>query len=216
MKDIFIQTENLALREISMADVIRLEKIRLAINSNKSNRPYYDLKEANDAPRFCYDALNQQKQTPRQTIGLAMAEQKTPHDIIGFVIGELTELKENWGGEVGLGDIGYFIHPEHQGKGYVTEAIRGFMGKFYFEKLNYPYLSATVHPKNPPSIRVLESVGFKVYGEITKYGEPRLLLKVTKDEFFNHVNAAGLNKNRIASQRTNIVRGLLPLYQRGC
>lgn len=211
MKDIYIQTQNLIIREISIADVFSLERIRQAINANKNNRPYYALKDPGDAQKFCKEALQQQDVKPRETVGLAITEKKKPHQMIGFVIGELTDLdKKDWDGQVGLGDIGYFMDPHFQGKGFVTEAIRGFMSKLFFEELGYPYLSATVHPQNTPSINVLQSVGFIPYGSTLKYGgEPRLLLRVDKDDFYAHKNHKGENKNIIVSQNTKIVKGFL-------
>ena len=212
MKNLHIVTNNLLIREITSVDVFALEKIRQEIATTPENRPYYALQKSGDAIRFCKDALAQQQETPRKTLGLAITEKSAPHKMIGFIVGELTPLDKNeWGGQIGLADMGYFLSPEHQGKGYVTEAMRGVTGRIFFEELGYEYVNATVHPENKPSLAVLQSVGMKVYGETKKYGnEPRLLLKVTKEDFFNHTNRNNENKNAATVENTKVIKALLP------
>ncbi len=212
MKNIHILTKNLLIREITSVDVFSLEKIRQEIAKTPENRPYYALQKSGDAARFCKEAVAQQQETPRKTLGLAITEKSAPHKMIGFIVGELTPLDKNeWGGQIGLADVGYFLSPEHQGKGYVTEAMRGVTGRIFFEKLGYEYVNATVHPENKPSLAVLQSVGMKVYGETKKYGnEPRLLLKVTKEDFFNHTNKKNENKNADMVEKTTVIKALLP------
>ena len=136
MKNLHILTKNLLIREITSADVFSLEQIRRDIAANPDNRPYYALQKSGDAAKFCKDAIAQQQETPRKTLGLAITEKSAPHKMIGFIVGELTPLgTEDWGGQMGLADMGYFLSPAHQGKGYVTEAMRGVTGKIFFEKL---------------------------------------------------------------------------------
>ncbi len=211
MKTVHILTPNLVIREMEYGDIIEVNKIRDAIAVTKGNQQYYALKKPEDVEKLVVDARDQRAQTPRETISLAIAEKTAPHKMIGFFIGELTELKpENWGGRVGLAHLGYFMHPEHQGKGYVTEALRAMMGKVYFEGLNYPHLSATVHPDNDASSHVLHSLGLTIYGEtVNDEGEQRFMLEVTRDKFYTHTNAAGVNKNKIGAQKATVVRGFL-------
>lgn len=215
MKNVYILTPNLLIREISPIDCIALEEIRQAVNEAPQNIPYYALKYPGDAEKFCHEALEQQQVVPRQTLGLAVCMKEEKHKMIGFVIGELIELdKEDWGGQKGLGDIGYFMHPSYQGKGYVTEAVRALMSRIFFEDLGYEYLSATVHPKNILSQKVLKNLGFQSYGETQKYGgEPRILLKVTKDDFYKHKNFHGENKNLIVARQAKIIKGFLQYEQ---
>ncbi len=217
MKNIYILTQNLAIREISPMDCVALEEIRQAINKAPKNLPYYALKYPGDAEKFCYEALEQQKVSPRQTLGLAVCPKKERHKMIGFVIGELTNLdKKEWGGQVGLGDIGYFMHPSYQGKGYVTEAVRALMSKIFFDELGYEYLNATVHPENILSQKVLKNLGFQSYGETQKYGgEPRILLKVTKDDFYEHKNFYGECKNLVVARQAKIIKGFLQYEKKG-
>ncbi|KAA8569429.1 hypothetical protein EYC84_001065 [Monilinia fructicola] len=60
-------------------------------------------------------------------------------------------------------NIGYKIHPNYWGKGYMTEALRLFVEMFWDleEKRAFPRLVAAYTPGNHASARVLEKVGFK-------------------------------------------------------
>lgn len=219
MKNIYISTDNLILREISGADVLAIERIRRAINSTPTNRPYYDLKEPEDTVRFWKTAMAEQEVTPRRTISLAVTEKETPHKMIGFVIGELLpQSPENWLGKVALIDLGYFIDPAYQGKGYATEASRGFLSKIFFERVGFDHCSATVHPENEPSKRVLHHLGMKVYGETIKVmngkREPRLLLEISKKDFYSHINQRGEKKNLDTARTTHPIKGFLQYRER--
>lgn len=92
-------------------------------------------------------------------------------------------------------DIGYFVDPRQQGKGYAKTVMSQMINSFYDLAAERPELfkdddlkiSATVHPENQPSIRVLSSLGFVFEGEKTSivYGlpEPRLCCELTPDHF---------------------------------
>ncbi|KAF7952032.1 uncharacterized protein EAE97_001529 [Botrytis byssoidea] len=60
-------------------------------------------------------------------------------------------------------NVGYKIHPDHWGKGYMTEALRLFVEMFWTleEKKSLPQIIAAYTPGNDASARVLEKVGFK-------------------------------------------------------
>lgn len=59
--------------------------------------------------------------------------------------------------------IGYFLDQECLGKGYMTEAVRLACG-FAFQQAGLHRIEASVMPRNTPSIRVLEKVGFQYIG----------------------------------------------------
>lgn len=58
------------------------------------------------------------------------------------------------------GEIGYALHPDSWGQGYMNETISTLV-KFGFKKLNLHSIEANVNPKNLNSIKLLEKVGFK-------------------------------------------------------
>ncbi len=57
-------------------------------------------------------------------------------------------------------ELGYELHPDFQGKGYMRETIREVI-RYAFENLGIRKLSAFTHKQNNPSIRVLVENGFK-------------------------------------------------------
>ncbi len=58
----------------------------------------------------------------------------------------------------------YFLHPDHWGRGYATEAMRGFLADI-FARFDLPEITAGVMADNPASQRVLEKLGFQRSGE---------------------------------------------------
>jgi [ribosomal protein S5]-alanine N-acetyltransferase len=59
--------------------------------------------------------------------------------------------------------LGYLLDEQHNGKGYMTEAVRWVVG-YAFDELTLHRIEAGVMPKNPASMRVLEKVGFRKEG----------------------------------------------------
>jgi ribosomal-protein-alanine N-acetyltransferase len=58
------------------------------------------------------------------------------------------------------GEIGYALHPDYWGKGYMQETINTIV-EFGFNKLNLHSYEANVNPDNLDSIKLLEKLGFK-------------------------------------------------------
>lgn len=60
-------------------------------------------------------------------------------------------------------EIGYKIHPEFWGKGYMGEALRMFIEMWWGMEINMKYdrLLAAADPENKASLRVLEKAGFQ-------------------------------------------------------
>ncbi len=61
-------------------------------------------------------------------------------------------------------DLGYALHPDHEGQGYAREASKRIMqaAKEHFGQLK---LSAITHGENTASIKVLEALGFTHLGQ---------------------------------------------------
>jgi [ribosomal protein S5]-alanine N-acetyltransferase len=57
------------------------------------------------------------------------------------------------------GEIGYMLHPEHQGKGLMSEALQALI-QYGFEVLNLHSLEANVNPDNTASSQLLVRNGF--------------------------------------------------------
>lgn len=67
------------------------------------------------------------------------------------------------------GEIGYWMHPDSRGKGYVTEALRGVIAQaFDSEKLNLRKLFLGAAVGNEPSNQIAVSAGFRLFGTQTE------------------------------------------------
>lgn len=60
-------------------------------------------------------------------------------------------------------EIGYTLAAEFQGHGYATEAVRGVL-RFAFERVGLHRVTAGADPRNLPSLRLLERLGFRREG----------------------------------------------------
>ncbi|KAF8864515.1 acyl-CoA N-acyltransferase [Acephala macrosclerotiorum] len=60
-------------------------------------------------------------------------------------------------------EIGYKLHPDYWGKGYMTEALRTMLDMFWAAEANKKYneLWAKADPENKASVNVLTKAGFK-------------------------------------------------------
>lgn len=73
-------------------------------------------------------------------------------------IGRISIRKNDWGEGW---NVGYFTHPEHQGQGYMSEALKRVIA-FGFEFLEAPSIEAYYATWNTASGRILEKAGMKL------------------------------------------------------
>lgn len=76
----------------------------------------------------------------------------------GEVVGDLTlnvRSEEHRGGE-----LGFIVHPRHQGKGYATEAARALL-RWAFEEVGFHRVYGRTEPRNEASGRVMEKLGMR-------------------------------------------------------
>jgi len=59
-------------------------------------------------------------------------------------------------------EVGYILHPDHWGQGYVTDALRAILRRAFAKWPDLPHLTAEIDPRNLPSARVLTRLGFKL------------------------------------------------------
>jgi RimJ/RimL family protein N-acetyltransferase len=71
-------------------------------------------------------------------------------------------------------ELGWTIIPEHQGKGYATEAARMLLA-YAFDELDRQHVVSLIHPDNAPSRRVAEKLGEKIEGETIVLTMPVLI-----------------------------------------
>ena len=58
------------------------------------------------------------------------------------------------------GELGFIVHPRHQGKGYATEAARALLD-WAFEEVGFHRVYGRHEPRNAASGRVLEKLGMR-------------------------------------------------------
>ncbi len=77
------------------------------------------------------------------------------------VIGTVTLFNFNF--DNGRAEVGYSLDRAHWGNGYVNEALKALI-EYAFETLDLRRIEADVDPRNQPSIRTLERLGFQREG----------------------------------------------------
>lgn len=81
-------------------------------------------------------------------------------DLDGVLIGDIgLNLHEN----LMQAELGFTLAPEHQGKGYATEAVRGLLDQLFVER-DLHRVSAECDARNTASARLLERLGFRQEG----------------------------------------------------
>ncbi|HET6892158.1 MAG TPA: GNAT family protein [Pyrinomonadaceae bacterium] len=78
-----------------------------------------------------------------------------------YVIGTATLFNFNF--DNGRAEIGYSLARDHWGNGYCNEALTALLN-YAFDELNLRRIEADVDPRNGPSIRTLERLGFQREG----------------------------------------------------
>jgi RimJ/RimL family protein N-acetyltransferase len=73
-----------------------------------------------------------------------------------------------WVSEVNsVGEIGYTVHPAHEGHGYATEAARPLLG-IAFDGLGLHRVIGRLEARNAASARVLEKLGLRLEGHFVE------------------------------------------------
>jgi RimJ/RimL family protein N-acetyltransferase len=76
----------------------------------------------------------------------------------------VADVSLNWASEQHKqGEIGFVVHPQHQGRGYATEAARPLLD-FAFETLGLHRVAGTLEARNAASGRVLAKLGMRREG----------------------------------------------------
>ncbi|KAI2617247.1 acyl-CoA N-acyltransferase [Hypomontagnella submonticulosa] len=109
-------------------------------------------------------------------------------DLDGTFVGGIG-LKPNVDVERRTNEVGYWIVPEHQGKGYATSALKGFIAWAFKEFPDLLRIEAGVFSTNIGSPKVLERAGFTLEGVRRKAVEKKGIVQdmfmygLLRDEF---------------------------------
>ncbi len=194
-----IETDRLILRSSKMKEQKRLWEILMVPEVNKwyltSAKKY-----ANNLKHWTWE--NQEK------FYKAKVDNADNNDIFGWsvflkseytnsgneeVIGQVT-VQEN-GSDIAIRDVGWYMDPIYQGKGYATEAAKAMID-YMFKKVEIDKISSGAVKDNIPSCKIFEKLGFTKIGEIeedspyTFYNGILTFSKyeLTREDFFKNEN----------------------------
>ncbi len=117
----------------------------------------------------------------RMTFSILLKREKT---WIGSL--ELRWLQE------GVGEIGFFIHPNFWGNGYATEAAKATV-KWAFRRGHAHRIQGSCWEKNAPSIKVLKKLGLRKEGRLRGVAK---LGKTIQDDFLFGITIADWRRDR--------------------
>lgn len=140
-----LRTERLLLRQVLSADAETVMKIR----GNEEAMRYIPrpraktIEDALAVVEMLTNGINEGK-----SINWAVCNADNPAEIYG-ITGYV-----NFYPEQGKAEIGYMLHPDYWGKGYIPEAIVA-VEKFGFEQINIQIIEAKIDPRNANSRKIL-------------------------------------------------------------
>lgn len=140
-----IKTKRLLLRKVLPTDAESVMKIR----GNEEAMRYIPRPRAKTVD----DALNVIEMLANgidegKSINWAISNAENPSEIFG-IMGYV-----NFYPEQGKAEIGYMLHPDYWGKGYIPEAIAE-VEKFGFQQINLQIIEAKIDPRNDNSRKIL-------------------------------------------------------------
>lgn len=146
-----IKTERLLLRQVLPGDVAAVMKIR----GNEAAMRYIPrprAKTAEDAMAVIDMLTNGIKEG--KSINWAICNIETPAEIYG-IMGYV-----NFYPEAQKAEMGYMLHPDYWGRGYVLEALP-WVEQYGFEVLQLKEIEAKIDPRNENSRKVLLRNGYR-------------------------------------------------------
>lgn len=202
-----LKTKRLVLRNFTPEDITQAENIVRLMHAQKELNPDYFLWSAFDfkgeKPR---DELFKQKAETFIARGLETLNLDyryrlavcSPSGRGGEIIGYVGFSYDKTVKENPPSDLGYFISPKHEGKGYALEAVSAVLF-YYFLKNEELY--ATVAPENYPSAGLIKKIGGEYKGktpESVSRGERAIFIlrrsdfirSLSRPEFEKYLNPA--------------------------
>ncbi|WP_073392192.1 GNAT family N-acetyltransferase [Jatrophihabitans endophyticus] len=148
-----IVTERLLLRPLDpVADVDAVHAYQ-SLPDAVRYVPYGPRSRADVAENLASSRIRSTFETPGHTISLAVVLRES-----GALIGDVMLV---WSSEVHRrGEIGYILHPDHHGHGYVTEACEALL-HIAFEQLELHRVVARIDERNAASAAVLRRLGMR-------------------------------------------------------
>lgn len=146
-----LETERLLVRPIQPPDAKAVFKYR----SNKQVNQYQSFipESVEEVDHFIAHKVSAQINVPGTWIQLVVIEKEQ-----GQLIGDIGVHFHAW--DALQSEIGYTFDCLYHGKGYATEALKQIINAL-FGPLGKERVTASVHPRNLPSIKLMERLGFR-------------------------------------------------------
>ena len=195
-----IETERLILKSSKMKEQKRLWQILMIPEVNK----WYLVgakKHANNPEHWTWE--NQEKfyvskvlKSDDNNVFVWSIFLKSEYTKSGYeeVIGQISA--HEYGEDITIRDVGWYIDPNYQGKGYATEAAKAMID-YMFKKVEINEISSGAVKDNTASCKLFEKLGFNKIGETTEespytfYDGMLTFSKyvLTKEYYFNNENS---------------------------
>ncbi len=153
-----IKGDKVCLKPIELKEVEALHELNVRNSdffqqfSMSRNEDYYTIEGQKER-------IHQFNQNREKDLGYHFGVYKNDEDILIGTIDLFQVLRGSLQGAF----VGYFLDQEHNGRGYMTEAVK-LIVQYAFDELNLHRIEAGVMPHNIGSIRVLEKAGFHKEG----------------------------------------------------
>jgi len=146
-----IETERLRLRRLVTGDLAAL----------------YALHSREDVTRWLFWGPREEGEV-RVSLDGHIARPLAEGVVLGIDLGgELIGTVNVAVGEDRQGEIGFMVHPDHQGQGYATEAAEAIL-ELAFIGYGLHRVCGSVEPNNTASVRVLERLGMRKEAHLTE------------------------------------------------
>jgi RimJ/RimL family protein N-acetyltransferase len=150
-----METDRLVLRELELDDVPALN----AVDAHPDVAHWLGFTATMDGTRgYIETVMRDARESPRQYYTLAIVT-RMDNRLIGRCGFDLA------GPEFLAGTVGYSLHRDLWGQGFMSEAIRALVA-FGFSELGLHRISAETDPRNFGSWRVMEKVGMRREGHL--------------------------------------------------
>jgi RimJ/RimL family protein N-acetyltransferase len=158
-----LRTDRLELRPFALDDVAAMH----AIHSREDVARWFDWppQSEEDVRAMIDERLSRTSiAAPGDKLDLAIVCAET-----GRLIGDCLLAWRPGAAQHRQGEIGYSLHPDHQGYGYATEAARELL-RLAFEELELHRVVGLLEARNAPSARVLERLGMRREAHLVENG----------------------------------------------
>lgn len=148
-----LQLEHITLRPLELNDDLAI----YALRSHPDIFKYVDIKPYEDVPRaqrFIRAVLKDIDEEEAYFWGIALKDSD-------YIIG--TVCIWNFNDDYSKAELGYELHPDYHGKGYMRETVDAIL-KYMCTQTNIQVIEAITHRDNMPSLKLLDYFSFKNLG----------------------------------------------------